>query len=274
MNWYSRERAPLRRVRLVVQRLAALRPRPAAHRHDLQHERRAPARRRADGLRALDDAGVRTAGTTYLMYRGRHRAPGRRGHRAHAPGLDRVRAAPVMGPHELFYADIFASRETGCRSQLGLPGVRDQHAGCVGAYLVEHDLFDFLLLSLPDNDTHSHRTGPHAQVDLDRRRRPPARARCSHAGGGTDAFLDEHAVIVVADHSHALVEQRDRPAARLRRASSVLAPSGAAAAASAEIALCPAQRSRDGLRARPRGPRRARAARRRASRSGSTASTS
>ena len=62
-----------------------------------------------------------------------------------------------MGPRELFYADIFASRETGCRSQLGLPGMRDQHAGCVGAYLVEHDLFDFLLLSLPDNDTHSHK---------------------------------------------------------------------------------------------------------------------
>ena len=36
-------RAPLRRVRLVVQRLAALRARPAAHRHDLQHERHAPA---------------------------------------------------------------------------------------------------------------------------------------------------------------------------------------------------------------------------------------
>ena len=52
-----------------------------------------------------------------------------------------------------------------CRSQLGLPGVRDQHSGCVAEYLVEHDLFDFLLLSLPDNDTHSHKNGPFAQVD-------------------------------------------------------------------------------------------------------------
>ena len=82
-----------------------------------------------------------------------------------------------MGPREFFYADIFASRDTGCRSQLGLPGVRDQHAGCVGAYLVEHDLFDFLLLSLPDNDTHSHSNGPHAQVTSIAARRPPARAR-------------------------------------------------------------------------------------------------
>ena len=29
---------------------------------------------------------------------------------------------PVHGPREFFYADLFASRRTGCRSQLGLPG--------------------------------------------------------------------------------------------------------------------------------------------------------
>ena len=69
-----------------------------------------------------------------------------------------------MGPKELFYADIFASRQTGCRSSLGMPGVRDKHSGCVGAYMVEHDLFDFMLLSLPDNDWHSHRSGPEGQV--------------------------------------------------------------------------------------------------------------
>ena len=135
---------------------------------------------------SLDDAGVRTAGTTYLMYRGRHeheiveRAPRSRG------CASTVFRRPVDGPAELFYADIFACRETGCRSQLGLPGMRDQHAGCVGAYLVEHDLFDFLLLSLPDNDTHSHQHGPARAGDLDRRRRPPARApACTPAAAPT-----------------------------------------------------------------------------------------
>src|SRR5579859_8177411 len=85
----------------------------------------------------LDDAGVRTAGTTYLMYRGRH---------LHEPqrdtALTRMASAlmrhPVMGPRELFYADIFASRRTTCRSGLGMPGVRDRHSGCVSAYLVEN----------------------------------------------------------------------------------------------------------------------------------------
>src|SRR5437879_6318735 len=106
----------------------------------------------------LDDAGVRTAGTTYLMYRGRHRHEPQRD-----TALARVLAAlmrhPVMGPRELFYADIFASRRTSCRSNLGMPGIRDRHSGCVSSYLVEHDLFDFLLLSLPDNDWYSHKDG-------------------------------------------------------------------------------------------------------------------
>src|SRR3954466_6676361 len=155
---------------------------------------------------SLDDAQVRTAGTTYLMYRGRFEHQISRETALTRLASTVVRRS-VMGPKELFYADIFASRETGCRSQLGLPGIRDQHAGCVATYLIENDLFDFLLLSLPDNDTHSHRNGPHAQVasiaNADRQLE-----RMFHAGGGADAFLDEHAVIVVADHSHAPVERR------------------------------------------------------------------
>ncbi len=155
----------------------------------------------------LDDAGLRTAATTYLIYRGRHR------HQiASETALSRIAGAvfqgeSVMGPSELFYADLFASRRTGCRGQLGMPGQRDQHSGCVGAHLVEHDLFDFLLFSLPDNDAFSHRNGPHATVasiaGADRQLE-----RLAHAGGGLERFLEEHAMIVLADHSHAAVERR------------------------------------------------------------------
>jgi Type I phosphodiesterase / nucleotide pyrophosphatase len=153
----------------------------------------------------LDDAGVRTAGTTYLMFRGRHRHEV-----ANETALTRLASTvfrhAVYGPKEFFYADLFASRRTGCRSQLGMPGVRDQHAGCVGAHLVEHDLCDFLLLSLPDNDTHSHKNGPFAQVsslaEADRQIE-----RVMHAAGGPDEFLEEHAMIVCSDHSQSQVEQ-------------------------------------------------------------------
>ena len=139
----------------------------------------------------LDDAQLRTAGTTYLMYRGRHRhEPARTSLLTQIASRSLVRR-PVMGPRELFYADIFASRDTGCHGTLGMPGVRDRHAGCVGTYLVEHDLFDFLLLSLPDNDSHSHRYGPEGQLDslaeADRQL-----VRLAEAGGGTERFLADH----------------------------------------------------------------------------------
>jgi hypothetical protein len=203
----------------------------------------------------LDDAGLRTAGTTYLMYRGRH---------LHEPQRDttltRIASTlmrhPVMGPRELFYADIFASRQTGCRSNLGMPGVRDRHSGCVGAHLVEHDLFDFLLLSLPDNDWHSHRSGPEGQV------RSIALAdlqltRVMNAAGGVEPFLEEHATIVMADHSQAPVAASvsladgfgelgvlapgARPSGRSRRPGSAAGVGDRAGRPG--IAVCPSQRS-------------------------------
>jgi hypothetical protein len=153
---------------------------------------------------ALDDAGVRTAGTTYLIYRGRHRHEPQRD-----SALTRIASATllrhaVMGPRELFYADIFASRRTGCRSGLGMPGVRDQHSGCVAAYMVEYDLFDFLLLSLPDNDWHSHKHGPEGQL-RSLALADQQLARMMAPAGGVERFLETHAMVVMADHSQAPV---------------------------------------------------------------------
>lgn len=188
----------------------------------------------------LDDLGVRTAGTTYLIYRGRHE---------HKPAKDSplsrlastVIRKPVMGPRELFYADLFSSRETGCSSTLGLPGSRDQHTGCVGSYLLERDLCDFLLFSLPDNDTHSHKNGPDAQVqsiaEADRQLE-----RLAHAAGGVERFLDEWAVIAVADHSHATIERTIELEAAIGERFAVLSPNDRRAA-DAEVALAPSQRS-------------------------------
>ncbi len=188
----------------------------------------------------LDDLGVRTAGTTYLIYRGRHE---------HRPARDSplsrlastVIRRPVMGPRELFYADVFASRETGCSSTLGLPGARDQHTGCVGAHLVERDLCDFLLFSLPDNDTHSHKNGPDAQVasiaEADRQLE-----RLALAAGGVEQFLDAWAVIALADHSHDAVEHTIALDQAIGARFTVLTPNSRRAA-EANVALCPSQRS-------------------------------
>ncbi|HYV15227.1 MAG TPA: alkaline phosphatase family protein [Conexibacter sp.] len=188
----------------------------------------------------LDDADVRTAGTTYLMYRGRHRHAVTNETALARIATSTVFREPVLGPRELFYADLFASRRTGCRGQLGMPGQRDRHSGCVGAHLVEHDLFDFLLFSLPDNDAWSHRNGPHAQVTsiaaADRQLE-----RLMRAGGGPERFLEQHAMIVLADHSHTAVEasiRLDAPFADW----DVAKPNGPNAGAG-RIAISPAQRS-------------------------------
>ncbi|MBA2343316.1 MAG: alkaline phosphatase family protein [Thermoleophilaceae bacterium] len=184
----------------------------------------------------LDDAGLRTACTTYLIYRGRtrHELDDEAAYGRLAKALQFRHA--VWGARELFYADLFDSRSTGCRSTLGLPGQRDQHTGCVGAHLVEHDLFDFMLFSLPDTDTHSHRRGPDAQVtaieNADR-----ALDRIMHVAGGLDAFLEDHAVIVMSDHAQTAVERSINLAEALpeRR---VLGP-GAVSVGDAEVAVCP-----------------------------------
>jgi hypothetical protein len=189
---------------------------------------------------SLDDADVRTAGTTYLIYRGRHQHEV-----SNETALARIVTSTLFrrtidGPQELFYADLYASRKTGCRGQLGMPGIRDQHTGCVGAYLVEHDLFDFMLFSLPDNDAWSHKNGPHAQVTsiagADRQLE-----RLMHVAGGPEAFLEQYAVIVASDHSQAAVEER----IRLDQAFGDfdVAAQSAASGIGAEVALSPAQRA-------------------------------
>jgi Type I phosphodiesterase / nucleotide pyrophosphatase len=204
---------------------------------------------------SLDDAGVRTAGTTYLIYRGRHRHEPQRDSALTRLASSTLMRHPVMGPRELFYADIFASRRTGCHSTLGMPGVRDQHSGCVGAYMVEHDLFDFMLLSLPDNDWHSHKHGPEGQVqslalaDLQL-------ARVMEAAGGVEEFLAEHAVIAMADHSQAPI--RHTLALQDGLAEFEVRPPGNRSKGEPRVAVCPSQRAamvyllaerrRDGLR--------------------------
>ena len=189
----------------------------------------------------LDDADIRTAGTTFLVYRGRHRHVV-----AFTAGFGKLINATigdaVYGPREFFYASLFASRKTGCRGQLGIPGARDRHSGCVGSYLVEQDLCDFMLLSLPDNDGYSHRNGPAAQarsiaaadVQL---------ARVANSVGGLDALLEDYAVIVCSDHSQSAIDHAIDLFAAFSDFAIQPANGGKAQPnGSSEIAVCPGSR--------------------------------
>ena len=174
---------------------------------------------------SLDDAGERTACTPFLIYRGRHR------HQVSLEGLMRraVEATRLKfrhhtwGPAELFYGDLYASREVPCKST-SIPGNRDGYAACCSAELIKEDRFDFLLLSLPDNDNYSHRHGPEASVE--------SIAKADHcfgkvldAAGGVDEFLAEHAVILLADHAQTPVHRGLPLAELLAHEWSVLQPS-------------------------------------------------
>jgi hypothetical protein len=174
---------------------------------------------------SLDDAGERTACTPFLIYRGRHR------HQVSLDGLLRraVDATKLKfrhhtwGPTELFYGDLYASREVPCKST-SIPGNRDGYASCCSVALMEQDLFDFLLLSLPDTDNYSHRHGPEASVEAIAKA-DTCFAELVDAAGGMDAFLEGHAVILLADHAQTAVH-RGLPLADLLAAEwSVLQPS-------------------------------------------------
>ncbi len=173
----------------------------------------------------LDDAALRTACTPFLIYRGRHR------HQVSLEGLLRraVDATRLKfrhhtwGPRELFYGDLYASREVPCKST-SIPGSRDGYSACCAAELAKADGFDFLLFSLPDNDNYSHRFGPGASVE--------SIAKADHcfsklvdAAGGLDRFLEDHALILLADHAQTEVQRGLPLADLLAREWSVLRPS-------------------------------------------------
>lgn len=190
----------------------------------------------------LGDAGLRTACTPFLIYRGRRR------HEVSLDGLLRRAVETTRlkfrhhtwGPDELFYGDLYASREVPCKPS-SIPGARDPYSACCAAELERAGEYDFLLFSLPDNDNYSHRHGPGESVESIARA-DACFAELAEAGGGIDAFLDEHAVILVADHGHAPVSRGLPLAELLGQEWEVLEPS-AHGTETAQLAVSPTSRA-------------------------------
>jgi hypothetical protein len=189
----------------------------------------------------LGDAGIRTACTPFLIYRGRTR------HDLGLEGLMKRMAAAASfrhatwGPDELFWGELYASRRVPCKPTLARPGTRDSYSACVGRELVREDLYDFLLYSLPDHDYHSHRSGPG-----DTRASIAHADRCfsdlADAAGGIDSFCEDNAVIVMADHGQSDVRHGVELAGALGAEWRVLEPNDARPEA-AELAVAPTSRA-------------------------------
>lgn len=189
----------------------------------------------------LGDAGVRSACTPFLVYRGRTR---------HELGLEGVlRQVAVAanfhhatwGPDELFWGELYASRRVPCKPTLARPGTRDEYSGCVGRELVRDDAYDFLLFSLPDNDYYSHKEGPEGQSDSIALA-DIAFGEILDEAGGIDAFCDEHAVILTGDHAQSEVGAGFDVAGLLGAEWRVLRPNDEEPE-TAELAVCPTARA-------------------------------
>ncbi len=190
---------------------------------------------------SLGDAGVRTACTPFLIYRGRTR------HELGLDGLLRRGAVAagfrhaVYGPDELFFGELFNSRPVPCKPTLARPGTRDEYSACVSKELVADDAYDFLLFSLPDNDHHTHRFGPD-QMPASIAHADRCFGELVEACGGIEAFLESHAVILMADHGQTDVEHPYELTAELAKEWRVLQPSSDTPEA-AELAVSPTARA-------------------------------
>ena len=208
----------------------------------------------------LDDAGARTACTPFLIYRGRHR------HQVSLEGLMRraVDATRLKfrhhtwGPTELFYGDLYASREVPCKST-SIPGNRDGYSACCAAELVKEDALRLppLLAARQRQLLPPPRAGGERRVD--RQGRPLLRARWSRRRAGSTSFLADHALILLADHAQTDVHRGLPLAELLGREWSVLQPSEDRPEL-AQLAVSPTGRAAhvyllpgEGERAEPRG---------------------
>jgi Type I phosphodiesterase / nucleotide pyrophosphatase len=149
-----------------------------------------------------DNAGV-AASINFHVFRGRVRHPLK--HRSAGALARRIGVFDAAyGPSRFFFGELFASDRTGASANLGVNTSHDAHAAAIGRWLVARDGFDFLVYYLPDVDMASHRAGPDGAVAAITAADQSINALLD-AGGGIDAFLDRHAVVLIADHGQVAV---------------------------------------------------------------------
>ena len=201
----------------------------------------------------VEDHGLVAAAINYYVFRGRVRHPLK--HPAVAALARRIGVFDAAyGPSRFFFGELFASDRTGASANLGVHAANDTQAAEIGRWLVARDGFDFLLYYLPDVDMAQHKHGPEGALDAvtvaDR-----SIASLVDAGGGLDRFLEDHGIVLLADHGQTAAREACdvRPAlAGLRLFVSSLrsAPGEAQVAVAASNRVCMLYRLADAPSAR------------------------
>jgi hypothetical protein len=162
----------------------------------------------------LDDLGFTTASTNFLVHRGRHQQ------RIDPNVLERLfidgdlAGEPILGPKELYFADVVAGPSQACADRLGVRGkvkrikATDEWASCVVRDLLERDAADMILFYLHENDHISHHEGPATQFE-NLLQDGELIGNVLDALGSWERTADEVGFVLTADHGQTPVIKDD-----------------------------------------------------------------
>ena len=195
----------------------------------------------------LDDAGLRTACTTYLIYRGRT-ATSRRAPASTA----RIAQGGAVPPRRLGRRASSSTPTCSRRARPAAPRRSACPASATSTPAAWAPTWSSTTCSTSCCSRCPTTTPTRTSAGPTRRSRSIAEAdraieRMMHVAGGADAFLEDHAVIVMSDHSQTAVEDGVNLADALRRRARARARPGAERGGDRRV---PVRALGDGLRAR------------------------
>ena len=153
----------------------------------------------------LDDMGLVTGSTNFMVHRGRHEPKELNPASIGKLLIKDQLPTSLPGPKEHYYADIVSGPSEACGDMLAVKSkakrikATDEYAACVVHDLLARDAVDMVLFYLHENDHVSHRHGTHTQVDnlIEGDRHI---GHVLDALGSWDRTLDEIGFVLTADH--------------------------------------------------------------------------
>ncbi|MCW2950291.1 MAG: type phosphodiesterase/nucleotide pyrophosphatase [Thermoleophilia bacterium] len=153
----------------------------------------------------VQDAGKRAASINYLVSRGRTRHTMKHNYGPARAVGKAVGVTSIYGPDHLYFGELYGSLKP-LLPQVGFKRPKDWGGGHIARYLMRNTGVEFVVLYLGEHDHKSHQLGPDStQQAISVADRALGRAMSSL--GGTEAFLDQFAVVLCADHGQTHVHE-------------------------------------------------------------------
>lgn len=152
----------------------------------------------------VQDAGLEAGAINYLVTRGRTRHTLKHDYAPVRAIARRANIGPIYGPTYLYFGELYGHSRPRI-PQAGIKRPLDWGGGRIARHLLGKTDSAFVLLYLGQHDAASHRFGPDfTQKAI--RVADRAVGKTIAASGGIEAFLQQHAILVCADHGQTAVE--------------------------------------------------------------------